>query len=343
MMLDDTEVFDPFGLFSATTEQPQPPRTKGRAVLISVAQADEHPELPPLPIGAGGGYDHSASPVTHRTDSESEGALLSPPPQVSRVTRTGQSRAAIPPKMHIKLSVHEEVASVARRETEHGASQASVEGTIYAQVHCSDARTNVPFVIRPAVGGANLAMRPDITYSELAEDGRDILVKIPKIDLGFVPIAHFTVTEEVEHLPILLERKVSVQGTMCRVALQVRSKLSNLGDMEEFTIAIAVPEHIDGSTVEIQRGDGVWDDLKRIVKWRLKSLNKGESFMVSAQAKLWKPQDDSCEINFPVLLRCTAAADQISTAEFEIAQDKDNPSSVTISRSNAFRLLHRLT
>lgn len=124
----------------------------------------------------------------------------------------------------------------------------------------------------------------------------------------------------------------------------MRSKLSNQGDMTEFTIAIAVPERVNSETVEVSRGDGVFDDLKRTIKWTVPDLPKGESFMVSAQAQLWSSarSEDHVNLKFPVLLRCHSDVDQISNVELRAVEADGFPSTVSFSRTFSFRLLHRL-
>lgn len=131
---------------------------------------------------------------------------------------------------------------------------------------------------------------------------------------------------------------------MVRIAVQVRSKLSNLGDLQDFTIAVSVPDRVNGDTVEVLKGSGVYDDLKRTVKWSKNELVKGESFMVSAEAKLFptSTNDEGDDLRFPVLLRCISSEDQISTVDFRAIETAAHPSSVTYSCSSSFRLLHRL-
>lgn len=129
-----------------------------------------------------------------------------------------------------------------------------------------------------------------------------------------------------------------------RVALQVRSKLSNHGDLCDFTLAIAVPERVNADTIEITRGDGVYDKLKRTIKWTVPYLPKGESFMVSVLAQLWSTvtNEDQILLKFPALLRCSSSFDQISSVELGAEEAAGYPSNVSCSQSFSFRLLHRL-
>jgi hypothetical protein len=142
-----------------------------------------------------------------------------------------------------------------------------------------------------------------------------------------------------------VERKITLLGDTCRIAVQVRSKLSNKGDLEDFTIAVAIPERVNAGTVEVLRGEGEFDELKRTIKWVMPHLPKGESFMVSAEAKLWSdatPEDER-NLRFPVLLRCSSRLDQISSADFRATEADNYPAAVQFTRGHSFRLLHRLT
>jgi hypothetical protein len=278
---------------------------------------------------------------------------------------TTTSGITLPPKMVVKISIHEEVSSVAQAGVAacEGASDVTVEGTVLAQVQCSDAKKNAPFVVASAPDSSRQrGIHSDFTFSFLpdnrlshalassagpASNSADgavaaMVVKVPKEEIGYVAVGNYLVTEQVPHMPILLERKVTIQGTMVRIAVQVRSKLTNAGSMEDFTIAVAFPEHVDGRSVRVLRGGGAWDELKRIVKWKVDSLQTGESCMVTAQAQLWKPADAETEIHFPVLLRCTATADQVSTAAFEVRTADGHPASLTASIATSSRILHRL-
>ena len=129
-----------------------------------------------------------------------------------------------------------------------------------------------------------------------------------------------------------------------RVALQVRSKLSNNGDLTDITIAVAIPERVNSETIQITRGDGVYDELKRTIKWSLEDLPKGESLMVSVNAELWSAatKEDQVLLRFPVVMRCSSNYDQISNVELKAEEAVGFPSSITCSQQFMFRLLHRL-
>ena len=255
-------------------------------------------------------------------------------------------------RLTIKLSGHEEVSSVAWTESEtEGASNCSIHGTLYAMIQSSNSTSNAPFIVHLDDRAGNIAeVLPHALYSTIDKLTTDtdrpkrLVVHIPKRSNGFVPILHYKIFQHVEHMPILLERKITLQGKSCRVAAQVRSKLTNIGDMEDFTVTIAVPEQVDGASVHILRGQGVWNPTLRTIKFTLSALTQGESFMVSAEMRLWKPvagNSAGC-LSFPIVLRCSSIDDPISDITFHVKAEESAPYAMITSKTSAFRLLHRL-
>lgn len=273
------------------------------------------------------------------------------PPIVSRVTRNqpttpskGSITIALPPKLTVKLTIHEDVTSFAQLDKE-GASDVTVEGRISAQVQCSDANRNAPFCLEAVEGHSKTLVIRSTTVFEsenaIVQPGQRNFFNIPKHEIGFVPIATYTLSASVEHMPLLLERKVTIKGTYCRVAVQIRSKLTNNGDIGQFVIALAVPELVKPQSVQIQRGEGVWDEIKRAVKWKRTFLKRGESFMVSIEATLLHETSKE-ELHFPVMIRCASTSDQISGTNFCAVKADGHPASITFHKSQSFVLLHRL-
>lgn len=180
------------------------------------------------------------------------------------------------------------------------------------------------------------------TSSEVANV--PLLVTVPKQDILAVPIASYSLKKQVKFMPVLVERKITRNGGRVRIAIQIRSRLDNLGDMKDMTILVAVPEKVNGSTISIVRGDGVWEGLKRTIKWKVPDLLKGQSELVIAEADLWKtPAPGEDETPFPIMFRCSSVADPISPLEWKLAQVSGTPSQLTVpSVDHSFRLLHRL-
>lgn len=141
-----------------------------------------------------------------------------------------------------------------------------------------------------------------------------------------------------------MERKIIRNGTRVRIAVQIRSRLDNQGDMKDLTILVAVPEKVNGSTIQVQRGQGCYDELQRTIKWKIPHLIKGQSELVVAEADLWKaPQSGEDETPFPVMFRCSSVNDSMSCLEWKVAQVSGSPAHMTTATAkHTFRLLHRL-
>ena len=152
----------------------------------------------------------------------------------------------------------------------------------------------------------------------------------------------------------MVERKITRNGTRVRIAVQVRSRLDNVGDMKDMTILVSVPEKVNGDTIQLTRGgnnnnnnnsnNGVWDDLKRTITWKFPHLVKGQSELVVAEAELWNaPATHEDETPFPVMFRCSSTSDSITALDWKVAQVSGSPSYLTSAAiKRDFRILHRL-
>jgi hypothetical protein len=102
--------------------------------------------------------------------------------------------------------------------------------------------------------------------------------------------------------------------------------------------------HVVGDSVAITSGKGEWDRAKRTTTWKVESLLKGESFMVTARVRV-TPEGEvlsSEELHFPVMMRCKSK-DQISTVNFQAIEASGYPATISCSTSpQNFRLVHRL-
>lgn len=332
--------FDPFGLHpqedTSSTASPQPPPRVNRLTRSN----ERKPTLTPDDVSEASKPAAKSAPKTAPKSA----------PKTAPKSASSPTTPALPPRLVVKFMAHEEVSSVAQAQTgDEGICAVYIEGKLSAQVTSSDAMKNLPFcVVATTPEEDHVQFKPNETYSSVSSRPLPqhalALIHVPKTEIAAVPIGTYSLTEQVAHMPLLVERKITMYGNTVRVALQVRSKLSNNGDMTDFTIAVAVPERVNGETIQVSRGNGVYDELKRTIKWSVEDLPKGESFMVSAQAQLWSSatKDDQVLLNFPVLLRCSSNYDQISNVELKAEEADGFPSTVSYSQLFSFRLLHRL-
>lgn len=327
------DVFDPFGLDEHEEEKaalsfnpfPEPTTVADRMILLEQEQHAQQPQ-----------HQQSSSstiPTIGAVDPKPQ-LIPPPPPTVNRVARSSSAKA-LPPKISVKLVVREDATAMAIAAGA-GASHVNIVGTIQAQIQCSDATKNAPFLLK---------MEPleTMEINEEFVNEETLQVYIPKHEIGLVRILEFAVQQHIQRMPLLLERKISIKERTCRISIQVRSKLANKGDLKDLSIAIAVPMEVDGESISILRGgDGIYDELRRIVHWRLDELKRGASLMVAAEAQLWETPPQDAKLEFPVILRANSTEDKISEVDCRVVPAEGHPSSVTFTQSHSFRLLYRL-
>lgn len=258
------------------------------------------------------------------------------------------SNVTLPPKLKVNFKVHEEISSVAKVDSElEGSSEVTVQGTVMAQVMSSDAIKNAPFIFMGSVKARDepVDIIPNETYTKTYETRGDTktvnVIRIPKTAVEYVPIGRYAFTETIEHMPLLLERRVTRKGTKVQVAIQVRSKLSNVDSIRDLIITLALADPIIEETLEVNAGGGEFEKMKRVVTWKLPLLKRGDSYMVSARALLAENTKDA-DLKFPVMLRCNSR-DQISTGEFKAMEANGYPATVSSTvEYKTYRMIHRL-
>ena len=130
--------------------------------------------------------------------------------RTSATTKTSPTAPALPPRLVIKFTVHEEVSSVARSELE-GTSDVYVEGNVSAQVTSSDALKNIPFCLLATTPDDDpIKYQPNQEFSYSLPAGSDALlphavalIKIPKAEIAAVPIGKYSISEVVPHMPLV--------------------------------------------------------------------------------------------------------------------------------------------
>jgi hypothetical protein len=165
-------------------------------------------------------------------------------------------------------------------------------------------------------------------------------------------------------MPVLVQTKATIcnknRHNICRIGIQIRSNLNNVGDLYDFTIVLSVPQVLKQNTVKITRGDnGQIDEAKQIVSWKIGHLCHGKSSLVSIEAELDSMLSDMMEscnltehqdqmpavedkIEFPVLVRLSSKDDQISDVQLSCVALEDVPASIGVQFTKSYRLLHRL-
>mmetsp|Transcript_52873 Transcript_52873/g.112334 ORF Transcript_52873/g.112334 Transcript_52873/m.112334 type:complete len:339 (-) Transcript_52873:239-1255(-) len=276
---------------------------------------------------------------------------------------------ALPPRLVVRLSLHEEVSStaVASPDDEGGSlSQLSIEGKIVAKVETSNAKANTPFSLE--ISGAMVSLANIACHNELCtlvdEDatvGGTIgtircRVDVPKSVSSPREILSYSMNVCTQNMPILVQAKCAmVRSDVCRISVQIRSNLSNVGDLSDFAVVVAIPPTtIRGETLRVTRGDrGVWDSIKRVVSWKVGRLPHGESRLMSAEAEVsegvarllrdnpFSPTLAEETLRCPVLVRCSSESDQVSDLALKVTALEGVPATIVEHQARSYQLLHR--
>jgi hypothetical protein len=237
-----------------------------------------------------------------------------------------------------------------------------------AQVESTDSNQNAPFCLSlsgPMISIAKVKCHQHcipITSMKDANNNKDsthnkntksFKILLPK-SLEQTHVATYSIENvETQNMPILLQTKATIHNTNCRIGIQIRSNLSNLGDLHDFIIVLSLPTTVKAHTVKITRGmNGEMDEMKGIVTWKIGHLAHGKSNLVSIEAEMNEKLIDMMEsmgaehvqemIEFPVLVRCCSGMDQISDVVLSCRSLEEAPASISVQIVKSFRLIHRV-
>jgi len=309
----------------------------------------------------------SKTSKTSKSTSRRRTSTKSPALEVVQEGRS--SPRALPPRLVVKLSLHEDVSSTAvvDPDGEGGSlSQLSIEGKIMAQVESSNALKSTPFSLElsgPMVSLANITCNKHsaLDDKDATVDGTigtvRCKVNVPKSVTTLTDILSYSMNVRTQNMPILVQAKAAlVKAKVCRISVQIRSNLSNHGDLKNFTVVVAIPPTtLLGNTLTITRGDhGVWDSNKRIISWKIGSLEHGESCLVSAEAEVsesilqvlhenpFNPNVAEEKIKCPAIVRFESEVDQVSDLEMRVGELGGVPATIVEGRVRSYRMLHRV-
>lgn len=178
-------------------------------------------------------------------------------------------------------------------------------------------------------------------------------VEIPKPTVNCL-VLRYTMTTETKNMPILVQSKATLKEKICRVGIQIRSNLSNRGDINDLSISVPIPNTLQESSVKITRGKGSWNECKRLVNWDIGTLAHGQSVLVSVEAEVSHTmaqllEDDDLssmkfneKIHCPVLVRCSSISDTLTDFTISASPWMEEPSNMSLQQGQSYRLLHRI-
>mmetsp|Transcript_13471 Transcript_13471/g.22024 ORF Transcript_13471/g.22024 Transcript_13471/m.22024 type:complete len:339 (+) Transcript_13471:79-1095(+) len=291
-------------------------------------------------------------------------------PALEVVQEGPSSPRALPPRLVVKLALYEDISSTAIVDPngEGGSlSQILIEGKIMAQVESSNALKSTPFSLALSGPMVSLATIKCNKHSALEDEDASVggtigtvrwKVNVPKSITTLTDILSYSINVRTQNMPILVQAKTALVKTKtCRISVQIRSNLSNIGDLTNFTIVVAIPPTtLLANTLTITRGDhGVWDSNKRIISWKIGALNHGESCLVSAEAEVsesivqvmhenpFNPNRAEDRIKCPVIVRFESEVDQVSDLEMRVGELGGVPATIMEGgQVRSYRMLHRV-
>jgi hypothetical protein len=287
-------------------------------------------------------FTRNTSNTFSPTNSNVTRSLLNRPPPRRRI-----------PKLNVKLYVHEEVSSTQDKKNAMDEVSAHVllDGSIKAQVSSSDRHNTIP----PFSMRITDPDYPDDTNFQFDSNLFTVYgpseyntLSIPQTTADYVKIASYHRSATKKFMPVLVQSKINRFGNdmkQCKVAVQIRSNLNNVGSLVDINLVMAFPPTVIGKTVKIAPGpgSGAYDELKRVIRWNVKDLQQGNSIVFAVEVMIGSSILVDELPKFPILLRCKSIEDTVSSVQINCKQlDDDHPVILNVTRESSFQLLHRL-
>lgn len=274
--------------------------------------------------------------------------MIKTSPNSSRTSKKSFSRP-IEPKLTVHVYISEEASSIQERRNKFNEVESHVimDGSIFAQVSSVGAPSNPPFCIRltdPDMYEDD-TYQYDLKYITLYGDHELNVVTVPRGLKERFKIASYHRSITKKYMPVEIDSNVVRKGDICNIVVKIQAKKNthSKGAMENILVAMAVPPTVIGKSLKINSGDGVYDDLKRIVKWNVGKLENGNSIRFEAEAKVAKKVIGVKDIpSFPIVLRCSSNEDTVSSIEVNIEPMKNQPVTLNVIQHRSFKILHRL-
>lgn len=185
----------------------------------------------------------------------------------------------------------------------------------------------------------------DTKFVTLYGDSQLNVVTVPRSFKERFRVANYHRSVIKKFMPVEVDIDVVRKGNLCKVVVIVQSKRNahTKGTMEDLVVAMAVPPTVIGKTLKVMSGDGRYDPLKRIVKYKVDKVEGGKTLRFEAEVEVAEKVISEHELpKFPVVLRCLSKEDTVSSIEVNIEQLKNHPVSLNVVQHRSFKILHRL-
>lgn len=294
--------------------------------------------------GSPAAFDSNMQPTPTRPNNLTQNG------SVARINRSPPVQRK--PSLNVKIYVHEEVASTQDKKNamDEVSSHVLLDGSIKAQVSCHTHNIIPPFSMRiidpdyPDDTNFNF----DSNLFTLYGPSEYNTLAFPRATADYVKIASYHRSVTKKFMPVLVQTKINRFGDdlkQCKVAIQIRSNLNNIGSLVDINLVVAIPATVIGKSVKIISGPGagVYDELKRVIRWNVNELKQGSSIVFGAEVIVGSSILVDEMPKFPVLLRCKSVEDTVSSVQIDCKElDDGHPVDLIVVRESSFQLLHRL-
>ena len=128
----------------------------------------------------------------------------------------------------------------------------------------------------------------------------------------------------------------------CQVAVHIKSNTNNISPLKDIVISMAVHPSMIAKSLIIE-DDGSYDELRRLVTWKLKDLPVGKTHTFRIRGNLISSYaSDTTKVpSFPIILKCDSKNDVIGSVKIIAECEEPMISKVTTNTFYSCRMLHR--
>ena len=144
----------------------------------------------------------------------------------------------------------------------------------------------------------------------------------------------------------MVQKNVRIVNNLCRVAVQIRSTPSYENNLTNVSVLMAVPISVNGDTVRMSHGGGVWDSFKRLIVWSLGEVAPGSTIVLQSLFEFNNPKDRTIlegnnSLKFPLVLRFSGKKEQLTNIMVDAVNGDSTSSNVETTLERSFRVLYR--
>jgi len=185
----------------------------------------------------------------------------------------------------------------------------------------------------PADTGSKYALKVSIPKTEYQVGSKSLL------------IASYKCYSRGPEIPILLDKKISRAGSLCRVLINISPAPGSefLSSLHGFVVVVAVPFAADGDSLKMPSPRGRFDAIRRTITWRIPCLPEEGQTPLKLLAQFNLAVDD-CEdeiLKFPLMVSCQGEGLEALPSGVDIDL-LEAPSDVVIKLSRQLRMIHRV-